>query len=82
MTQSLVVDDADEDVGGELFACDAAVEGLVAVVVVAGFAQLVAEEVGDGVFFRELEGGGVLGVAVEGAGFARHGFDHLGDCHT
>jgi len=82
VTQALVVHDAQVDVGSELAARDAAVHGLVAVVVVARFAQLLAEVVGRRVLLGELERGRVLREAVQGARLARHGFDHLRDCHT
>ena len=82
VTQTLVVDDTDEDVGGEFLAGDTAVEGLVAEVVVSGLAELVAEVVGGRVFLGELEGGAVLGMAVKSTGLTGHGLDHLGDCHT
>lgn len=56
VTQTLVVDQAHVNVGGELAASDATVHRLVAVVVVTGFAELLTEVVGCGVFFGELEG--------------------------
>lgn len=51
-------------------------------VVVAGFAELVAKVVGCGIFFVELEGRAVHGMAVESTSFAGHRFDDLGDRHT
>lgn len=82
VSQTLVVDDTQVDVRGEFATCDSTVHGLVSVVVVTCFAELVAEVVGRRVLFGELERCRVLGMTVQGAGLASHGLDHLGDCHT
>lgn len=84
VAETLVVDDADVDVRAELLARDAGVHGLVAVVVVAGALELVPEVLDGGLAFLvfEFEGRGVLGVAVQGAGFAGEGFDEHADGHA
>lgn len=72
VTETLVVDDTDEDIGGELFTGDTTVEWFVAVVVVACLAELVAEVISGGVLLGELEGCRVLGMAVKSTGLASH----------
>jgi hypothetical protein len=56
VTQTLVVHQTHVDISGELAACDSTVQRLIAVVIVACLAELLAEVVGCGVFFGELEG--------------------------
>ena len=62
MSEPLVVDDADVDVGLHLLAPDARVHRLAAVVVEAGGAQLLAEVIHRLLLLAELEGGRILGV--------------------
>ena len=82
VAETLVVDNTNVDISLEFLAGDAAVHWLVAMVIVASLAELLTEEGGGGVLFVELEGRGVLGEAVEGAGFGRHALDEHADGHA
>lgn len=53
MPQSLIIDDADVDVGCELLPCDAGVHRLVSIVIVPCSEELFAEVVDGPVFLRE-----------------------------
>jgi hypothetical protein len=84
VTETLVVDDSDVYVGAEFLAGDAGVHGLVAVVVVAGALELVAEVLRGCLAFLvlELEGRGVLRQTVESTGLAGERLDEHTDGHT
>lgn len=82
VTQPLVVNHPDEDVGFQLLAAQAAVEALRAIVVVPAGSEHFAKVLQGGVVLREGEGRGVVAEAVQGAGLPGHALDQHPDGHA
>lgn len=92
MTQSLVIDHANVNIGLHLLAPNTRVERLASVVVKTGGLQLLAEVVHCALLLTELERSTVLCItpasesyhvlAVKGARLTRHGLDKHTDGHT
>eukprot|EP00160_Parvularia_atlantis_P019732 Unigene7868_Nuclearia_a/m.24167 Unigene7868_Nuclearia_a/g.24167 ORF Unigene7868_Nuclearia_a/g.24167 Unigene7868_Nuclearia_a/m.24167 type:complete len:339 (-) Unigene7868_Nuclearia_a:1067-2083(-) len=80
--QALVVHHAQVDVGVKLGARDAAVHGLVAVVVVPRRAQLLTKVVDRAVLLIELERRRILAQRVQRPGLARHALNEHADGHA